>query len=164
MIKKIVLYRAEIFKVTPKLKRKINTLAKRVGVALNWKRAPGLQWNGNDIACKGQDASNIIHDIAHYAVATPRARECWDFGLGPGPDTLITTWQLQNLERSIFPREHHGRICNEIESQASALGIHWEKELGLPWEKTAEYHDWDFEDLKRSQAKLKDTIDKCKEK
>lgn len=150
------------FKVTLSIKRKINALAKRVGCPLNWKRACGVQWNGEDVACKGQDASNIIHDIAHYALATSRAKRHLDFGLGFGPDTDM--WGV--VEEDIYPSSKR----NDIERRASALGIHWEKELGLDWEDTAEYHSWtsrygidvggEMTELKKVWKSLSSTINK----
>lgn len=133
-------------------KRKINALAQRVGVKLNWNRAPGLQWNTKDVACEGQTASDIIHDIAHYAIASRQERKTADFGLGPGPDSMY--------DKS--PKTLYGnRKCNNIEGKASALGIYWEKEIGLPWESTALHHAWDDPiELKRAWNKLKSIIKK----
>lgn len=124
------------FKVTPSLRKKINTLAKKIGCPLNWRRKPGIQWDTKDVACKGQDASNIIHDIAHYAIATKKARKCLDYGLGAGPES-------SSDDKIIIIEElYNDIVCGKIEEKASALGIFWEKELGLPWKKTAEYHSW----------------------
>ena len=158
--------RGKSFKVTPTIRKKINSLAKRVGCPLNWKRSCGIQWNGKDVACKGQDASNIIHDIAHYAVATTRARRYKDFGLGAGPDSSLKSGE--NIEEI-----YRFSKCSDIERKASALGIYWEKELGLNWKDTAEYHAWtsrygrdiggEMTDLKDMWKSLSSTIKKYKE-
>jgi hypothetical protein len=155
------------FKVTPSIRKKINALAKRVGCPLNWRRACGIQWNGIDVACKNQDASNIIHDIAHYTMATKQARKSPDFGLGFGPDSI---YDLTVESKSIYRRSK----CDAIERRASALGIHWEKELGLNWESTAEYHAWtsrygrdfggEMSELKKVWRSLSHTIKKYKGK
>ena len=128
------------FKVTPTLRKKINRLAKKVGCPLNWNRAPGVQWDTKDVACKFQDASNIIHDIAHYAVASRKDRNTIDFGLGAGPDSDVI-----NSDEDIFikfPENYRDTSIKEVE--ASALGIYWEKQLGLPWKRTADYHSWNY--------------------
>lgn len=131
------------FEITLGLKRKLNKLAKSVGVKLNWSRAPGMQYNRKDIACKGQDASNILHDIAHYKAATPKARKYVDFGLGSGPDSYSED------DNEIAEEIYSISVNLKIEEKASALGIMWEKELGLNWQDTIIYHSWDLP----SQAK-----------
>jgi len=143
--------RSKDFKVTPELKRKINRLAKIVGVKLNWYRGCGIQWNGTTIACKGQDASNIIHDIAHFAVATKKERVALDFGLGPGPDIYTEIKSLYGLPK-----------CLKVEHKASALGIYWEKQLGFNWQSTAMYHAWEGLDLEKAWVKYNKTINKYK--
>jgi hypothetical protein len=131
------------FKVTPTLKNKINSLAEIVGVKLNWQRKCGIQYNKKDIACKNQDASNIIHDIAHFAVATKKNRQRLDFGLGAGPDSL------QEIENSFADIRCYSENPDRIEEYASALGIHWEKELKLPWKNTMIYHGWHPQELQK---------------
>jgi hypothetical protein len=139
------------FKVTRTLRKKINELANQVGCPLNWRRSCGIQWNGEDVACKGEDASNIIHDIAHYVLATKKERSYNDFGLGPSPSTKVPWNQWDQL----YERVSIGK-ANKIEEKASALGIYWEKQMGLPWEDTADYHFWHDEDkLKKFWKKLK---------
>lgn len=115
------------------LKIKINILAEKVGVTLNWERNPkdSVQWNGYDIACWNQNASNIIHDIAHYTVASNSRRKLPDFGLGTGPDSIDDS-----------PREMSIEKCDDEETKASALGIYWEKQLKMDWKSTARYHAW----------------------
>lgn len=152
------------FKVDSVLKKKINKLAELVGVKLNWERECGIQYNGKDIACKNQDASNIIHDIAHYAVASKPARKRSDYGLGPGPDTKpITPRNNWTKIDKIYPIYKNSK-CSTIEQRASALGIHWEKQLGLDWKATAMYHAWidqgDFSELNDVLKSLKKIIDK----
>jgi hypothetical protein len=133
------------FEVTPQLRRKINTLAKKVGCPLNWRRSCGIQWNGKDTACKGEDASNIIHDIAHFALASKKERKHLDFGLGASPSTKVSEWDNPKL-KSLYG----GETSSDKEQEASALGIYWEKQLGLPWEDTADYHSWDDKELLKS--------------
>jgi len=145
-----------MFKVTPSIKLKITKLAQLVGVKLNWERSIGIQYNGKDIACKGQDASDIIHDIAHYAVASKKARRNLDYGLGPGPGS-------SDYDEAIIPI-YKGKKCQSIEEEASALGIYWEKQFGLPWDKTALYHSWvddgSYKNLEAKQKSIKKIIKK----
>lgn len=122
------------FEMNPVLKRKITILAKRVKCPLNWNRTPGYAWDGKDVGCAIMDSSTIIHDIAHYALATKESRKAIDFGLGFSPDT-----DVEKAEEKLIYNYH---ICGQIEAKASALGIYWEKRLGLPWESTADFHSW----------------------
>jgi hypothetical protein len=150
------------FKVTPTIRKKINTLAKAVGCTLNWHRGCGIAWNKKDIACKGEDASDIIHDIAHFAVSSKKEKNHFDFGLGTSPSTD----DLYDEVKRIYSYSK----CDKIEAKASALGIHWEKKLGLNWESTAEYHSWtsrygrsrgdDFDELKQTWRNIRRTINK----
>lgn len=142
------------FEITPIIRQLINAMAKKTGCHLNWHRAPGIQWNGKDVACKDQDASNIIHDIAHYVLATKKARKYFDYGLDAGPDTNYEEFRSNKaLARTIYSDAK----CAAIEKKASALGIYWEKMLGLPWEDTMKYHAWN------SQSELKDEWGKLSE-
>jgi hypothetical protein len=144
------------FKVTPTLRKKINKLAKNVGCPLNWRRAPGVQWNGEDVACKTQDASNIIHDIAHFMLSSKKEREHFDFGLGAGPESESVSFEFEDELKRIYS---HAK-CQSKEVRASALGIYWEKKMGLPWEKTMRYHAWDDGELERAWEKLRYRIKK----
>jgi hypothetical protein len=137
------------FEVTPKLRRKIIALAKKVGCPLNWKRSCGIQWNGKDTACKGEDASNIIHDIAHFAIASKKERKHFDFGLGKSPSTQQLVYDNSKLEPL-----YDLKICSDKEQKASALGIYWEKKIGLPWRDTAAFHSWNDTDLLKTSWKV----------
>lgn len=121
------------------LKRKIKSLAKRTKCPLNWTRTPGdtFQWDGNDVACKKQKASNIIHDIAHFVIASREQRKIIDFGLGAGPDTG------NQSEANKAELKHRHISVDQQEVEASALGILWEKGFGMDWKDTADYHNWD---------------------
>lgn len=126
------------FEINLSSKRKINKLARLVGCPLNWKRKPGVSWNGKDVACIGLDASDIIHEIAHYAVATKAARKEYDYGLGYGPST-----EANNETYSLIKEIYSPKKTQSIEERASALGIYWEKKLGFPWESTVSFHSWE---------------------
>lgn len=131
-------YYRDGFKVTSDLKIRINKLAALVGCKLNWNRSPSdsFQYDGIDIACKNQDVSNILHDIAHYVVASKKERVIEDFGLGEGPDSGDSIERITSIRRT-----------DMLEEQASALGITWEKELNLDHESTYRYHSWSNESI-----------------
>ena len=123
------------------LKRKVNILAKNVGAKINWRKSLKnfqflLQYDGQYIT--GDNFSNIIHDIAHFEIADKTARSLPDFGLGESPDS----YDADSLCKKIYS----DKICDDIERKASALGIYWEKELGLDWEYTLDYHGWESEE------------------
>lgn len=96
-------------------------------------------WDGKTLAIGDLPDSNILHDLAHYAICwlrNPRRLKVPDFGLGPGNDSRPDSAVAPVLVQS-----------NEEEYLASALGILWEKQLeerGLPfsWERTADDHNW----------------------
>lgn len=122
------------------LKRKINLLAKNVGVKINWRKSLNnfgstLQYDGKYIT--GDNFSNIIHDIAHFEVADKKARSLPDFGLGEGPDSYDFNGDCKRI--------YSEQKCDQIEERASALGIFWEKEIGLDWKFTLNYHNWSSE-------------------
>lgn len=146
------------FEVTRSLRKKISDLAKRVRCPLNWRRAPGIQWDTKDVACKEQDASNIIHDIAHYAIATKKDRRTLDFGLGKGPDSISFSKEIGDNVK--YEHNYVYADRSKIEAEASALGIYWEKQLGLPWESTMKYHTWYQDDLEKAWGKLSRKIKK----
>ena len=71
------------------------------------------------------EAYVILHEVAHFLLASTERRRLVDFGLGPGPDT-------RNREAA----EHAAVISplarEEDEAAASLLGIIWEAKLGQP--------------------------------
>ena len=75
------------------------------------------------------DYSNTIHEIAHWIVSTPERRKEINWGLGPSPDGFFS---IETVKHSY-----------DEEGEASLLGIAIERKLGLPWERTFRYHQWD---------------------
>ena len=110
----------------------IQRIADRVGVTVNWERGTDkeAQWNGIDIAGMNS-SSNIIHDIAHWCLASKKRRKLPDFGLGDGPETPIE-----------LPRLVSEKFQTTEERAASLLGILMEREHDLPWHRTWDYHSW----------------------
>lgn len=115
-------------------------------------------WNGKTIAtrewCKRlRPDANIIHDIAHYIVASNTRRKLPEFGLGTSPDNSV---REANQILSHKGAQHE-------EEEVSLLGILIEKQLGLRPLMTFTDHSWESTDdtlgslLKRYRNKERDT-------
>jgi hypothetical protein len=121
--------------------RKIRQLARKWGTKL-WKRhCEKYAFNGKTIAeyedrdfRRQRSESNLLHDIAHFVVAAPERRSIPEFGLGDSPDTKV-------YGTSLAKGMTHSKAQDE-EELASALGIYWERELGLDWQSTFIDHTW----------------------
>jgi len=139
--------------------RKIRQLARKWGTKIRKRSCSGYAFNGKNIALlvdsevpdpKRRTDSNLIHDIAHYAVCAPERRTLPEFGLGESPDSskcpprpkIKLTWNQAQLEEEL----------------ASTLGIWWERELGLDWRKTFKEHHWDDPILKDPAPKEESKI------
>jgi hypothetical protein len=119
-------------------------LARAFGMAIHPEGTPCLfNWDGT--ALNGTtEAYVILHEIAHFALASPERRGLIDFGLGPGPDTV----DRAAAERAaILPP----LLREEDEAAASLLGIIWEAELGQPALASFVDQNW-LEGLDRSAA------------
>jgi hypothetical protein len=83
-----------------------------------------FNWDG--AALNGAtEAYVILHEVAHFVLASPERRGLVEFGLGPGPDTLDREVAERAAVLSPLMRE-------EDEATASLLGILWEAALGQP--------------------------------
>jgi hypothetical protein len=81
-------------------------------------------WDGQ--ALRGwTEAYVLLHEIAHYQLASPVRRRRPEFGLGPGPETGCCAAAKRAAVLAGLAREAE-------EAQASLLGILWEVELGQP--------------------------------
>lgn len=89
-------------------------------------------WTGNQFHIGEMTAANIIHEIAHWLVATEEERNTPEFNLGLAPEPGCRT-----LSRKMPKKEAQCKEC-----MASVLGIQIELTLGLPWEKTHSMHGW----------------------
>ena len=121
---------------------KIYQLARKWGTRIYKRSCAGsFSYNGKTIALysdhnksKQRSTSDIIHDIAHFVVATPKRRKLPEFGLGTSPD---------NYTRLTFPADGMNYSMAQTEEElASVLGIYWEREIGLDWRQTYENHSW----------------------
>ena len=101
------------------------TLARRLGMAIHPEGVEcAFNWDGTALN-SATEAYVILHEVAHFLLASTERRRLVDFGLGPGPDT-------RNREAA----EHAAVISplarEEDEAAASLLGIIWEAKLGQP--------------------------------
>jgi len=103
--------------------------------AFNW---DGAALNG------GTEAYVILHEVAHFVLATPERRRAVDFGLGAGPDTTDRSAAEAATVVDIMAREAD-------EAEASLLGILWEAALGQPALASFLDQNW-LEGLERSAA------------
>lgn len=102
-----------------------------------------FNWDG--AALNGEtEAYVILHEVAHFALASPERRGMIDFGLGPGPDTLDRAAAERAAVLPPLARE-------EEEAAASLLGIVWEAALDQPALASFLDQNW-LEGLERSAA------------
>jgi hypothetical protein len=101
------------------------SLARRCGMAIH---PEGTQcvfnWDGKALNA-ATEAYVILHEAAHFAIASPERRCLVDFGLGPGPDTTDRYTAERVAILSPLARA-------EDEAAASLLGIIWEAQLRQP--------------------------------
>jgi hypothetical protein len=84
----------------------------------------GFSWDGH-AARSDTEAYVLLHEAAHFQLASPERRRRIDFGLGPGPETGARDLALRAAVL-------HGLAREREEAMASLLGILWEVELGQP--------------------------------
>jgi len=125
-------------------RREALSLARAFGMAIH---PEGMQcsYNWDGVALNGAtEAYVILHEVAHFALASPERRRLIDFGLGPGPDTLDRDAAESAAVLSLPAREGD-------EAAASLLGIVWEAQLGQPALASFLDQNW-LEGLDRSAA------------
>jgi hypothetical protein len=81
-----------------------------------------FSWDGGAVRTASEPAV-LLHEVAHYQLASPARRALPDFGLGAGPETgrVAEAEAARRLDDKARERE---------EQMASLLGILWEIELG----------------------------------
>ena len=120
------------------------SLARAFGIAIH-PEGTRCRFNWDGVALNGAtEAYVILHEIAHFVLASRERRRLVDFGLGPGPDTSDRAAAEQAAVLSPLARE-------EDEAAASLLGIIWETELGQPALASFLDQNW-LEGLDRSAA------------
>ena len=106
-------------------------LAKKLGIKLRQAK-PSLDvpsWNGESLAIH-IDASSLLHEVAHWLLAPDRRRRFVGFGLGHEPTGMDCDAVVSF------------NAAEDEEMQASALGICYERALGMNWWDTAAEHQW----------------------
>jgi hypothetical protein len=83
-----------------------------------------FNWDGTALD-GATEAYVILHEAAHFVLASPERRRLVDFGLGPGPDTAARAAAERAAILQIAERDAD-------EAAASLLGILWEAALGQP--------------------------------
>ena len=83
-----------------------------------------LSWDGERLHVD-TEAFVLLHEIAHFQLASPARRRAIDFGLGAGPDTV----DRNAAERVAVLTDLAG---DREEAMVSLLGILWEASLGHP--------------------------------
>jgi hypothetical protein len=84
----------------------------------------GFSWDGTHLR-SDTEAYVLVHEVAHFQLASPARRHMIDFGLGAGPETG---------ERETADRVARvaGPAREAEEAMASLLGVLWEVELDQP--------------------------------
>ncbi len=83
-----------------------------------------VSWDGFNLRAE-TEAYVLIHEVAHFQLASPTRRRRVDFGLGAGPET--------GLKEAADRAASLGGLAREREeARASLLGILWEAELAQP--------------------------------
>lgn len=107
----------------------LRPLLERLGIPYEYResdvRERWFGWNGMALNLASRsDFSSVIHEVAHWQLAGSARRGFADFG-------------LEHMLEDASRRE---------EDLASLLGILIERHLGLPWQDTWSFHDWDRND------------------
>ena len=106
-------------------RREALALAEEFGIeTVEGSPAEAFSWDGRRLRAD-TEAYVLLHEIAHYQLASPERRSAIDFGLGPGPDT----GDRAAAERAaVLPLLEGDRE----EAAVSLRGILWEVERGHP--------------------------------
>ncbi len=135
--------------------RRAVELAGRMGVEVNLEQSPqsaGAHWDGRQSFVGDQNVSNIVHEVAHFQVASPERRKLLEFGLGQSPAVGYGAY------KDVMPKETLGLGDSTLEeSRASLLGILWQLHLGIAdpsW--TWSEHSWDCGEVNEGADTLMD--------
>lgn len=112
--------------------RRVDALARRMGMTLKLDEDGKIAWTGKFLnTALSVTNTNVLHDVAHFQLATPIRRRMPDFGLGPSVDS-------QGWAPRVIPSNQ-----SDIEENiVSILGILWERELGINHIDTLHDHNW----------------------
>lgn len=89
-------------------------------------------WTGTQFRIGKMTASSILHEVAHWLVATEDERKTPEFGLGlaPEPGCLYIKTEMTKEQASLK------------ETLSSVLGIQMERALEMDWAQTHHEHGW----------------------
>jgi len=100
-------------------------IARSVGMGVaSEPRGSSLSWDGA-LLRPDTEAYVLLHEVAHFQLASPARRRVIDFGLGAGPDTLDRG--AADRAAMLTPL-----AADREEALVSLLGILWETALGHP--------------------------------
>ncbi len=115
------------------------TLAKAVGVRLERRSKLTLRWDGHSINTNGLHAAGVVHEIAHWLLASPWRRTLPEFGLGASSHGGMSATRALTYERA----KHEERLTLVIQAAAGiAMGL-----LPLERLKQCMVIGWDIEEL-----------------
>jgi hypothetical protein len=115
-------------------RRETIALARRFGMSVSEGPSVGFSWDGQ-LLRTDTEAFVLVHEVAHFQVASPARRRMIDFGLGAGPDTLDRAAADRAAVLPEIARERE-------EAMASLLGVLWEIALGHPALASFLDHNW----------------------
>ncbi len=104
-----------------------------VGISISRRRI-GPTWDGSTLAISGLEPADIIHELAHWLVATPRERKMPEYGCGMSLFTSFESAKILNDRTDSFREEN-----------ASVLGIAYGAAIGFPPDEIEfllEEHNW----------------------
>jgi hypothetical protein len=105
------------------------------------------QYDGTAIAVKNISVSAMLHEIAHWMLASEEERKLIDYGLGCGPNTgeknhsaaMVAERAQIKTEFLVMSKEN---LHMTDDSYASLLGIAFEAALGYDINQTLKVHNW----------------------
>lgn len=136
------------------------------------KARKGTTWNGRTLRIDGLTPSDLLHETAHWLIATSAERSQPNFGFNESPHLVHSEeqrffgfmreieWKEMKVTRKNPEWQRAHRASDQLEQRASALGIALERALGLAtWEQTCGFHSWTLEDFERFSRRV--DISRC---
>ncbi len=113
------------------IRKKIIALCGDYGIRVVWKDTESKMWCPQTKTIYRRRGSDVLHELAHFLVAKPKHRKMTNFGCGPDYEYLQT--DAPKMSKSDARAE---------EELSSALGICFEKTLGMKYRRTMRDHGW----------------------
>jgi hypothetical protein len=114
-------------RVPPGTRALIPQFAAAAGVSIDFKRdGTRLGWDGESIAGRGESCITLIHELAHWLVATPAQRERAEFALGPTTLSMHHPRAHREVLRSKTQRHKAERLTLLVQSAIQAsMGLNY---------------------------------------